>query len=178
VTDPTRSSGAATAVAALARRSRCALPPLGHAVAGTLSWTVAMAASAALGLALDHWATPTKIRVVVLLFAAGAALAFAPGLFAARLLSLGRGGEVAFAAGFVCLLTSTIGFTGTLFGLQYRLYYADWHESVSTHLGLLEFVSTIAAGAVQFLVLGVRLYFPFGFIALLAFSLWFARQAR
>jgi hypothetical protein len=157
---------------------RRAVPPPGRALAGTLLWTAAMAASAALNLALGHWATPAKIRVVALLFAAGAALAFAPALFAARLLSLGRGGEVAFAAAFACLLASTIGFTGLLFGLQYRLYYSDWHDPVSTHLGLIEFVSTIAAGAYQFLVLGVRLYFPFGFVALLLFSLWFARQAR
>ena len=137
-----------------------------------------MAASATLNLVLDAWATPIKIRVVALLFAAGATLAFAPGLFAARLLSLGRSGEVAFAAAFTCLLVSTIGFTGLLFGLQYRLYYSDWHEPVTTHLGLVEFVFTIAVGVYQFLVLGVRLYFPLGLVTLLLFSLWFARQAR
>ncbi len=137
-----------------------------------------MTASVVLNLLLDAWATPAKIRIVALLFAAGAALAFAPGLFAARLLSLGRGPEVTFASAFACLLVSTIGFTGGLFGLQYRIYYADWHEPMSTHLGLVEFVFTIAAGAIQYLVLGVRLYFPFGFAALLLFSLWFARQAR
>jgi hypothetical protein len=143
-----------------------------------MAWTVAMAASTVLNLTLDHWTTPAKIRVVVLLFAIGGALAFAPGLFAARLLSLGRGPEVAFAAAFVCLLASTIGVTGGLFGLQYRIYYADWHEPVTTPLGLLEYVSTVAAGGAQFIILGVRLYFPFGFAALLLFSLWFARQAR
>jgi hypothetical protein len=154
------------------------VPTLNQALAGTLLWTVAMAATALVNLALDHWATPAKIRVVVLLFATGAAVAFIPGLFAARLLSLGRGPEAAFAAAFVCLLTATIGITGYLFGLQYRLYYAHWHEPVTTPLGLLEFAGTIAAAGYQFLVLGVRLYFPFGLVALLAFSLWFARQAR
>jgi hypothetical protein len=178
VTDPNRPSGATSSIAALVARSRRALPPPGQAFFGTLLWAAAMAASAVLNLLLDAWVTPAKIRVVALLFIVGGAMALAPGLLAARLLSLGRGGEVAFAAAFTCLLTSTIGFTGCLFGLQYRLYYSDWHEPVSTHLGLIEFVSTIAAGAYQFLVLGVRLYFPFGFVALLAFSLWFARQAR
>jgi hypothetical protein len=143
-----------------------------------LLWAAATAASAVLNLALDHWATPAKIRIVVMLFAVGGALAFAPGLFAARLLSLGRGPEVAFAAAFVCLLASTVGVTSFVFGLQFRLYFADWHEPVTSHLGLNEFVFTVAAGAIQFFILGVRLYFPFGFAALLLFSLWFARQAR
>lgn len=137
-----------------------------------------MAASAILNLLLEAWATPAKIRTLAVLFAMGAALAFAPALFAARLLALGRGGEVGFAAGFTCLLASTIGFTGILFGLQYRLYYAHWHEPLTTHLGLIEFAFTIAAAGYQFLVLGVRLYFPLGFAALLLASLWFARQMR
>jgi hypothetical protein len=137
-----------------------------------------MAASAVFSLALDDWATPSKTRFLAAMFACGGALAFAPALFLARLLSLGRGGEVAFAAAFACLLTSTIGFTSALFGFQYRLYYSDWHEPVTTSLGLNEFVFTVASGVYQFLVLGMRLYFPFGFVALLLASLWFARHVR
>ncbi|MCA0059474.1 hypothetical protein LB540_26105, partial [Mesorhizobium sp. B261B1A] len=54
-----------------------------------------MGASALLNLLLESWLTPDKIRTVTLLFAVGGALAFPVGLFAARLVSLGRSWEVA-----------------------------------------------------------------------------------
>ncbi|TGV78542.1 hypothetical protein EN801_035765, partial [Mesorhizobium sp. M00.F.Ca.ET.158.01.1.1] len=61
------------------------------ALLGALLWAAAMGASALVNLFLDNWVTPGKIRTVSLLFAAGGALAFPVGLFAARLVSLGRG---------------------------------------------------------------------------------------
>ena len=39
-------------------------------------------------------------------------------------------------------------------------------------------VFTVAAGVYQFAVLGIRLFFPVGFGALLGASLWFARTRR
>jgi hypothetical protein len=36
----------------------------------------------------------------------------------------------------------------------------------------------VAAAFYQFAVIGLRLYFPFGVVALLAASAWFARRAR
>ncbi|MGX7872558.1 hypothetical protein ACVDG5_006595 [Mesorhizobium sp. ORM6] len=37
---------------------------------------------------------------------------------------------------------------------------------------------TMAVALYQLMVLGIRLYFPLGLIALFAASLWFARQRR
>lgn len=159
-------------------RSRRSLPTGKEVFAGTTVWTIAVTASAVLNLLLDGWATPSKVRIVAAIFAGGGALAFAPALFTARLLSLGRGSEVAFAACFTSLLVATIGFTAALFGLQYLRYYSDWHESIVTPVGLREFVFTIAVGVYQFIILGIRLYFPLGFVALVLASLWFARQTR
>jgi hypothetical protein len=159
-------------------RVRRALPPLGTALFGALLWAVAMGASALVNLLLDDWETPAKIRFVSLLFAAGGALAFPVGLFLARLVSLGRHREVAFAAAFVCLLAATIGFTGGLFALQYRSYYAEWHAPAFTLMWAFEFVFTGLTALYQFVVLGIRLYFPIGFIALFVAGIWFARQQR
>lgn len=127
---------------------------------------------------LDAWETPEKIRTVSLLFASGGALGFPVGLFAARLVSLGRHREVAFAAAFVCLAAATIGLTGALFALQYRSYYAEWHAPAFTLTWVLQFVFTTLVALYQFVVLGIRLYFPIGFVALFAASVWFARQQR
>lgn len=159
-------------------RIRNALPSPGASVCGALLWAAAMGASALVSLLLDDWETPAKIRFVSLLYAAGGALAFPVGLFLARLVSLGRHWEVALAAAFICLLVATISFTGGLFALQYRSYYAQWHEPALTIAWSIQFVHTVATAFYQFIVLGIRLYFPFGFIALTVASVWFARQQR
>lgn len=155
-----------------------AVPSTGSALVGALLWAMAMGASALTGLWLDNWETPEKIRFVVLLYAMGAAIAFPIGLFAARLVSLDRHWEVALAAAFVCLLAATLAFTGGLFALQYRSYYAEWHAEAFTVRWAFELVFTSLTALYQFVVLGVRLYFPLGFIALACASVWFARQQR
>lgn len=154
------------------------MPSLRVALFGALLWAAAMGASALVNLWLDDWETPAKIRFVFLLFAAGGALAFPVGLFAARLVSLGRHWEVALAAAFVCLLVATIGFTGGLFALQYRSYYSEWHAPAFTLTWAFQFVFTMLTALYQFVVLGIRLYFPLGFIALALASVWFARGQR
>lgn len=159
-------------------RVRRAVPSTVAALLGALLWAVAMGASALTGLWLDNWETPEKIRFVVLLFAMGAAIAFPIGLFAARLISLDRQAEVAFAAAFVCLLGATLAFTGGLLALQYRSYYAEWHAEAFTVRWAFELVFTSLTALYQFVVLGIRLYFPLGFIALAIASVWFARQQR
>ncbi|MER9546116.1 hypothetical protein NKI72_29415 [Mesorhizobium sp. M0437] len=160
------------------RRLRRALPSLRTAFAGALLWAAAMGASALLNLLQYDWETPAKIRFVSLLYAAGGALAFPIGLLLARLVSLGRHWEIALAAAFVCLLAATIAVTGGLFGLQYRSYYVQWHAPAFTITWIFQFVFTMLAALYQFVVLGIRLYFPLGFVALAVASVWFARQQR
>ncbi|SDA74964.1 hypothetical protein [Mesorhizobium qingshengii] len=155
---------------------RRALPGWRTALFGALLWAMSMGASVLVNL--DAWETPEKIRTVSMLFASGGALAFPVGLFAARLVSLGRHWEVAFAAAFVCLAAATIGLTGGLFALQYRSYYAEWHAPAFTLTWAFQFVFTTLVALYQFVVLGIRLYFPTGFVALFAASVWFARQRR
>ena len=137
-----------------------------------------MGASALLNLVLYDWETPDKIRTVSLLYVFGGALAFPVGLFAARLVSLGRRWEVAFAAAFVCLAAATVGLTSGLFALQYRSYYAEWHAPAFTLTWGFQLVFTALVALYQFVVLGIRLYFPLGFVALFAASVWFVRQQR
>ncbi|TIO10376.1 hypothetical protein [Mesorhizobium sp.] len=159
-------------------RIRKALPSPGAAVCGALLWAAAMGASALVNLLLDDWETPARIRFVSLLYAAGGALAFPVGLFLARFVSVGRHWEVALAAAFVCLLAATIGFTGGLFALHYRSYYVQWHAPPLTIAWSIQFVHTVATAFYQFVVLGIRLYFPLGFIALALASIWFAWRQR
>lgn len=137
-----------------------------------------MGASAYAKVSMADWQMPNSVVAVVLLFAAGGALAFPFGLYAARLIALGRSGEVAFAALFVCLLAATLCVTGGLYALQYRSYYAEWHGTPFSIRWFFQFAFTSAGALYQFAILGVRFYFPLGFIALFAAALWFVRQPR
>jgi hypothetical protein len=143
-----------------------------------LAWAIVTGASAFFNLDLTGWETPDKFAVVVTLFAIGGAVSFPASYFVASFLSIRRGREAAFAAMFVCLLAATVGLTACLFAFVYRLYYAQWHAPAFTYIWALELVFTAAAAVYQFAVLGVRLYFPIGFLALFVASFWFARQAR
>ena len=135
-------------------------------------------ANALLVVWLRGWQTPDKFAAVGVLFALGAALGFPLALFVARFVSSGRSAEAAFAAMFLALSLSTIGVTAFLFGLNYRSYYATWHEDFGTIVWIFQFTFTVAAAVIQFAVLGVRMFFPLSFIALFAVSLWFARRRR
>jgi hypothetical protein len=159
-------------------RLRAAIPPLGQALLGAVLWAAIMAVSAGAGLWLRAWETPGRIAEVATLFACGAALAFPLGLYAARLVGLGRNREVRFAAAFLALAAATMGVTGLAFALLYRSYYAEWHAEAFSMTWGFQFFFTTAAAMAQFAVLGVRLYFPVGFLALLAASTWFALRTR
>ena len=159
-------------------RLRQALPSLRLAIAGSVVWGFAMGASALLTLLLDRWETPVGVRIVVLLFALGGAAAFPIGWTLARLLSHGRRPEAAFAAAFVSLGVATIGLTAFFYALQYRTYYAEWHEPAFTITWAFQFVFTGLVALYQFAVLGLRLYFPAGFVALFTAALWFAARSR
>jgi hypothetical protein len=150
------------------------LPTLG----GALLWGVAMGSSALLVLVFEDWETAQKIRSVAVLFSLSGVLAFPLGLTLARFLSHRRQREVAFAVAFLSFAFATAAVTGGLFALQYREYYAEWHADAFTRIWFLQFTHTIAAALYQFAVLGLRLFFPFGFAALLVVSFWFARRVR
>ena len=150
------------------------LPTLGHA----LAWGLIAGLCALTSVMLGGWETPAKIRTIFLLFGLGGFLAF-PVRPVSGTASIGRRkSETAFAACFLSLAATTIAVTSILFGLQYREYYAQWHADAFTWIWFLQFTHTIAGALYQFAVLGMRLYFPFGFIALIAASIWFARSPR
>lgn len=160
------------------QRLRQSLPSLRLALAGSALWGFAMGATAFFSLLLDHWETPLRVRAVVVLFALGGAVAFPIGWTLARLLSHGRRAETAFAAAFVALAATTVGLTTLFYALQYRSYYAEWHAEPFTLTWAFQFVFTGLVALYQFAVLGVRLYFPGGFVALFAAASWFAYRSR
>ncbi len=137
-----------------------------------------MMASALFALHAEGWQTAAKAREIAAVYLAGAFAAFVPALWLGRLLSAGRTGEAAFAALFLSLGIMTIGLTAAIYALDYRSYYTEWHAPAFSVTWAFQFVFTVAGALYQFAVLGLRLYLPFGLLALFAAALWFARLPR
>jgi len=137
-----------------------------------------MFVSAATVLVWDDWQTPYRIRTIAGFFGIGGFVAFPIGLMLARFLSYRRRSDTAFAAALVSLAAASFVAIAGLFALEYRSYYAEWHAETFTRVWFFQFVFTIAVALYQFAVLGLRLFFPVGFIALILAALWFARQPR
>lgn len=177
----TRQAGiAANRTGLLGRTSRAlasAMPDRRTILAGSAVWAVAMGLMAVAKLAWMRWYEPERIAVIALFFAAGGLVAFLPGIYLGRLLSRGRR-DAGFAATFLALGIGTIALTAFLFGLQYRQYYADWHETPLSVVWVFQFIFTVGAAVYQFLVLGTRVYFPLGFLLLVAACLWNVRGMR
>ena len=162
----------------LARRGRASLPSPAKTFGGAVLWGLLMSLSALFGLWLRDWQTASHYLPVALVFAAGGVIAFPLALFSARLFGLGRRHEAAFAATFIAFAVFTIGFTALAFAILYRSYYAEWHAPAFTITWIFQLVFTTASAIGQFAVLGTRLYFPLGFVALGAISAWIAMKMR
>jgi hypothetical protein len=160
------------------RHLRRSLPPLATVLVSSPCWALVMAASALLEVWRDGWETEAKFGTIAVLFGLGAVIAFPIGLTLARFVSLGKSTEATFAAYFLGLSLSTIGVTSLLFAVDYREYYSTWHEEAFTVTWMFQMIFTTLGALGQFAVLGVRMFFPLGFVALFLASLWFARRAR
>lgn len=154
-----------------------ALPDMRTAWLGSIAWALSMGLVALVELVWMRWYEPQRIAAIAALFAAGGLLAFLPAVYLGRLLSRGRR-DAGFAATFLALGTGTIGLTGLLVGLEYRSYYAAWHEDAFSIVWVFQFIFTVGAAVYQFLVLGVRIYVPLGLVLLAAASLWNVRSMR
>ncbi|HEV7309105.1 hypothetical protein [Ensifer sp.] len=168
------------AAAAVPKRSRFvrAFPSAVELVVGAPFWGISMMASAWFGLWLREGASTFHLAELLQMFAFGAALAWPPALFLARLAALGRRVETRFAACLFFLSLGTIGMTALLFALDYREFYSQWHAPIGTKTWLFQFAFTTAIAFYQFLVMGLRLYLPLGGAILLGVSLWLASNRR
>lgn len=162
----------------LAKRLRAALPHPLTTIVGTLAWSATMTASAAAALLLGGRIASAQSELILFIYALGGLLAFPVALYATRLFALGSGAERRFAAALLFLGVATMLATAFVFSMHYRLYFAHWHAGFPSITWVFQLLFTGANAVYQFSVLGTRLFFPVGFIALFAASLLVARQAR
>lgn len=158
------------------RRLCSSLPNAREILVGGPVWGAMMALSSLLALYLRNGAQTYHIGSILILFFCGGVIAWPCALFLGRFGAIGRGSETRFAAFFLCLTVCTITATAFLFAMDYRLFYAQWHQPFGTRIWMYQFVFTSAAAVYQFVVMGIRLYLPVGFAALALASLWLARR--
>jgi hypothetical protein len=162
----------------LLARLHTALPGFVSLIAGSAGWAAAMAASAAVALFFDARLTSAQSDTIIFIYALGGLLAFPAALYATRLFALGASAERRFAAALLFLGLATILATAFVFSMQYRLYFAQWHQDFPSIGWVFQLVFTGASAVYQFAVLGTRLFFPLGFVLLFAASLLVARLSR
>jgi hypothetical protein len=114
------------------------------------------------------WGSEAQRLEVLAIFAGGALLAFVPGVMLAKLVAQQKSQSQYMAALLIGIALSTLGVTALINILQYRSYYAVWHDRAGAHDWYWQQFFTTASALYQFAVLGTRLYLPFGPLVLIA----------
>lgn len=164
--------------AGLVPRLIAALPPICDVKRGMLLWSFAMIMTCQAGIWFFMGGISGKSMQLSAIFFLGGLLAWPFGVYGARILGLGGSTFARFAASFFSLTATTMAATALIFSQQYRSFYAQWHFPILSRIGMHQFVETSASAVFQFLILGVRLYFPLGIVFFILASLWLARRMR
>lgn len=160
------------------QRLAYALPSKPVALAGPVVWGAAMAVSCGIGLYLRHRGQTDHFGQIVLYYFVGAFIAFIPALTLARFLSFSKPVTSRFCAVALCLCLVTYGITALLFAVQYRIFYAQWHEPFLTRIWFFQQVFTTLGAIYQFTIIGLWLYFPVGILSLFITSFILSLRMR
>lgn len=111
-------------------------------------------------------------------FFAGGILGWLASLPIARRISRNRRQDYRLAACFFGLILGTTGFTALLVAIQYRAFYARWHDPFVTVTWCIQLVTTLLGSIYQFLVLGLPNYLPVALPLGLIVSFALAKRMR
>ncbi len=117
-----------------------------------------------------HMLPPETSRIAVMV-SIGAAVAGPIAWWCTKIITR-KHANSAFATMFVLLSMGTLGLTTLIFAFEFWLYFSQWHGAIFSRLWTIQLGFTFASAIYQFLVSGLRLYLPFGLIALVIASMW------
>ncbi len=151
---------------------------LARIVVFALVWALAMAATGAVSLVWTRgWALDAQAQLLMGMFAAGGFCGFVGAWLLLGFVPDSWDAARRFALAFILIGAGTVGFTALFFALQFLAYFSQWHDDHASKRLLFETVFTILSACYQFLVLGLRLYIPFGLLALII-AAWAYAQRR
>ncbi len=150
---------------------------LGKIVLFSLIWAALMALSAAGMLSLSRDGVfGDEARQLTWLFALGGFVALPVARLCLGLVPDDWSKTQRFASAFILVGAATVGFTALFFSISFQAYFSQWHDDHLSKRLVFETVFTILSAFYQFLVLGLRLYIPFGLIALTGAAWAFAQR--
>lgn len=145
--------------------------------AATFVWAITMATTCAVSLLwFRDWAVDDQTKLLIGIFAAGGLFGFPTARLLLGLVPEKWTPTQRFSSAFILFGAGTIGFTALFFALQFIDYYSQWHDDHASKRLLFETVFTILSACYQFLVLGLRLYVPFGLLSLIVLALAYAQR--
>lgn len=145
---------------------------------GGILWGLAMVASM-LVYQWQHFGLNTfHLASLCRFYFAGGFLGWTVSLPIARWIGRRRSRETRLAACMLGLTLGTLGFTALVFAIEYRSFYARWHDPVFTVTWGIQLIATTLGACYQFLVLGLPQYLPIAFPLLLVVSFALAKWIR
>lgn len=140
-------------------------------------WPVAMAILAALHVLRSEEAfTPRALALIFIFGLGGLSGALTAWPLALWIADRRKAATARFAVLFLLLGLGTAGMTALLYFLQFRLYYAAFHQTPFSRDWVLETLVTGANAAYLFAIDGIRILLPAGLPLLVAAALVFVRR--
>lgn len=155
-----------------------AVPTSNVVLFGSAIWGALMAVSALTSIWMHNGLMITNPLAIVALYFYGGSLAFAPAAMLAAFLFGGSGALLRFLGAIAIMLLTTHTATSGIFALQYRVFYAYWHENFPSLVWFFQFAFTSAGAIYQYSVDSVYYYWPFTLLCFGGFGAWFAWQSR
>lgn len=158
----------------LGARLREAAPSPSLVVFGSAAWGAIMVIAALGGIWMHNGLLMANSFAIASVFFYGGSLAFAPALWLARLWFGSRPKALRLAGGTIIIAIISHTATAGIFALQYRIFYAHWHESFPSIVWFFQLSFTSAGAVYTFTVGSLYYYWPFTCLAFIAFGAWFA----
>lgn len=160
------------------QRLKYALPSKLIVIFGPVLWGGAMAASCWIGLYLRNRGETDHFWQIIFLYFAGAFIAFMPAFVLARFLSFTKPATARFCAYALSLCLVTYAVTAFIFAMQYRIFYAQWHEPFLSKIWFFQQLFTLIGATYQFTIIGLWFYFPIGILSLFITSFILSLRMR
>ncbi|MEM8542078.1 MAG: hypothetical protein AAGF25_14075 [Pseudomonadota bacterium] len=152
-----------------------ALPPFGALILPTAFWALACFVAGIFALVFARgWVLAPQSLYVGSIYGLGAMLSVWPSVYLTRMFIRRRSAwRIVFLMLF--LLVFTLFITASIFALEYRLYFTQWHGEPFSKIWIWQQAFTSGAAVYTYIVLGLRLYIPAAVIALIVTSWWLNR---
>ncbi len=154
--------------------------PVVTVLAGAIGWSFATSLLALLHLTESGRFESFHLSAILTVYAAGGAISWLLSVVCLVILRprLQQSRTALALVAFLGLGLATIGVTAGLFALDYRAFYARWHADLFSINWFLQQGFTTASALYQFLVIGLRLYLPYGPIVLAGATALLLRTTR